>query len=173
MSTSLLWVWIQSYFWQLKGIYPTYRITLQWRILANTALTKGSRLTGPLINHRNISIGWVMALSDIQVMTPGTCDYVIWQKGLCRFSWDGEIILDYLGGLSVIMRVYKSEAKKICLWKKGGYCDDISIDWSDMATSQGIVGAFRAFRRNQTCKTYFRRSSFGIVKEYISVVLSK
>lgn len=166
-------------------------ITLQWRTLIDTTLTKWSRLSPPLMNH--IASGrpsngpkwypgpdpWILCLCYMA--------HLMWQKELCSCNWDGEIILGYLRGPNVILR---GRQREIWLWKKRRQCDDQSRDWSIVVTCQGMLGASRSWkkqrtilpgasRRKQGCqhwfypvKTHFRPLAFRIIREYISVIFS-
>lgn len=92
---------------------------------------------------------------------------LMWQKGLCSCNWDGEIILDYLGEASVIIKVLiRGRQREVWLWKKTRQCDDRSRDWSAVADCQGMLGASRSWKkqgtilpgasqRNQTCRLWF------------------
>lgn len=52
-------------------------------------------------------MGWIWPPKYVYILIPKTCKcYLIWQKGLCRCdyeTWDGGVILDYLGGPNIIM----------------------------------------------------------------------
>ena len=46
-------------------------------------------------------------LTDIGVLTPGTCDVPVWQRVFADEILDGETILDYPGGVLNIIPVLK------------------------------------------------------------------
>lgn len=59
-----------------------------------------------------VVVGWIMAFQGCpypKLWNLWIC-YFPWQNGLCRCDWDGEILLDYVCGPSVIKKVVKREA---------------------------------------------------------------
>ena len=62
----------------------------------------------------------------------------------------GEVILDYLGGPSVITRVFIRGIQEGQRSERRRQCDDGSRGWSDIATSQGMSTASRNWKRQGT-----------------------
>lgn len=87
---------------------------------------------------------WLGILSKGPQMTLGTCEYFfIWEKSLCQCDWVKDLEMGYYPELfgrawNAITKVLMGEKRVISNGRGEG---NVSRDWGDGATSQGMLAA--------------------------------